>query len=53
MRLYCKNKFAINIAHNLEQNVKPKYVEVDIHFIKGNWIVGLNLAQYMCPLKVD
>ena len=34
VKLYCDNKVAINIAHNLVQHDKTKYVEVDRHFIK-------------------
>lgn len=34
MRLYCDNKSAIDIAHNLVQYDKIKHVEVDRHFIK-------------------
>jgi len=34
MKLYCDNKSAINIAHNLVQHERTKHVEVDNHFIK-------------------
>ena len=34
MKLYCDNKSAINIAHNLMQHDRTKHVEVDKHFIK-------------------
>ena len=34
MRLYCDNKLAINIAHNLVQHDRTKHFEVDRHFIK-------------------
>lgn len=34
MRLYCDNKAAISIAHNLVQHDRTKHVEIDRHFIK-------------------
>ena len=34
IKLYCDNKSAINIAHNLIQHDQTKHVEVDQHFIK-------------------
>ncbi|KAM5578991.1 hypothetical protein ABKV19_009000 [Rosa sericea] len=34
MSLYCDNKAAIEIAHNLVQHDRTKHVEVDRHFIK-------------------
>ena len=34
MKLYCDNKVACNIAHNLVQHDRTKRVEVDSHFIK-------------------
>ena len=34
MKLYCDNKAAISIVHNLFHYDKPKYVEIDHHFIK-------------------
>lgn len=36
MRLYCDDKFAINITHNLLQHEKTKHMKVDRHFIKKN-----------------
>ena len=39
MRLYCDNKAAINIAHNLVQHDRAKHVEIDRHFIKERLIV--------------
>ena len=36
MRLYCDNKAAISIAHNLVQHDRTKHVEIDQHFIKEN-----------------
>lgn len=34
MELYCDNKAAISIAHNLVHHYRTKHVEVDRHFIK-------------------
>lgn len=34
MKIYCDNKSAINIAHNLVQHDRTKHIEVDRHFIK-------------------
>lgn len=36
MKLFCDNKAAINIAHNLVQHDWTKHVEVDRYFIKEN-----------------
>lgn len=32
MRLYCDNKTAISVAHNLVQHDQTKHVEIDRHF---------------------
>ena len=42
MRLYCDNKSAIKIAHNLVQ-----HVEVDNHFIKEKLDSGLICTPYV------
>ncbi|RVW96099.1 Retrovirus-related Pol polyprotein from transposon RE2 [Vitis vinifera] len=34
MKLYCDNKVAISVAHNLVLHDRTKHVEVDKHFIK-------------------
>ena len=34
MKLFCDNKVACNIAHNLVQHDRTKHVEIDRHFIK-------------------
>ena len=34
MLLYCDNKSAISIAHNLAHHDSTKHIEVDRHFIK-------------------
>jgi len=36
MNLFCDNKAAIDIPHNLVQHDRIKHVEVDQHFIKQN-----------------
>ena len=41
MKLYCDKKAAINIAHNLVQHDRTKYVKVDQHFIKEKLNGGL------------
>ena len=33
MRIYCDNKVAISISHNLMHHNRTKHVEVDMHFI--------------------
>lgn len=47
MRLYCENKLKINSAHNPVQHDKPKYIEVDMHFIKEKLDSGLICTPYM------
>lgn len=34
VKLYCYNKVAINIAHNLVHHDRAKHVEIDRHFIE-------------------
>ena len=41
MRLYCDNKAAVSIAHNLVQHNKTKHVEIDRYFIKEKIDSGL------------
>ena len=41
MKLYCENKSAINIAHNLVQHDRTKHIEIDLHFIKDKLDSGL------------
>ena len=36
MNMFCDNKAAIDISHNLVQHDRTKHVEVDRHFIKHN-----------------
>lgn len=36
MSIYCDNKAAISIAHNLVQHDRTKHVEVDKYFIKDH-----------------
>lgn len=41
MKLYCDDKFVINIAYNPIQHDHTKYVEIDRHFIKEKLDNGL------------
>ena len=41
INLYCDNKVAIQIAHNLVQHDRTKHVEVDRHFIKEKLDKGI------------
>lgn len=36
VQIYCDNKAAINIAHDLVQHDRTEHVEVDRHFIKDH-----------------
>ena len=47
MRLYCDNKAAISVAHNLVQHDKTKYVEIDRHFIKEKVNSGLIYTPFV------
>ena len=47
MRLYCDNKSAISIAHNLVQHDRTKHIEIDRHFIKEKLDSGLICTPYV------
>lgn len=47
MRLYCDNKAAISIAHNLVQHDRTKHVEIDRHFIKEKLQEGIMCTPYV------
>ena len=47
IKLYCDNKSAINIAHNLIQHDQTKHVEVDQHFIKEKLNSGFICTPYV------
>ncbi|XP_020584559.1 uncharacterized protein LOC110027457 [Phalaenopsis equestris] len=47
MKLYCDNKFVINIAHNLIQHDRTKHIEIDRHFIKEKLEEGLVCMSYV------
>lgn len=47
MRLYCNNKSAISIEHNLVQNDRTKNIEVDRHFIKEKLNSGIIYTLYI------
>ena len=36
MNLFCDNKVAIEISHNLIEHDRTKHIKVDWHFIKQN-----------------
>ena len=41
IKLYCNNKAAINITHNLVQHDRNKHMEIDRHFIKEKLEIGV------------
>ena len=47
MRLYCDNKSAISISHNLVQHDRTKHIEVDRHFIKEKLDSGLICTPFV------
>ncbi|KAF5467582.1 hypothetical protein F2P56_011820 [Juglans regia] len=47
MKLYCDNKAAIGIAHNLVLHDRTKHVEVDKHFIKEKIDSGVIYLPYI------
>jgi hypothetical protein len=49
IRLYCNNKVANSIAHNLVQHDRTKHVEIDRHFIKEKLREGIIYIPYVKP----
>ena len=47
MKLYCDNKWAINIAHNPKQHDRTKHIEIDRHFIKEKLEEGVVCMSYV------
>jgi hypothetical protein len=47
MRLFCDNKSAIAIAHDLVQHDRTKHIEIDKHFIKEKLDSGLICTPFM------
>jgi len=47
MILYCNNKSAINIAHNLVRHDRTKHIKIDRHFIKEKLDSGLINTSYV------
>ena len=47
IRLYCDNKAAISIAHNLVQHDRTKHIEVDRHFIKEKLESGVICTPFV------
>ena len=52
MKLYCDNKSAINITHNLVQHKRMKHIKIDKHFVKENF-KEVRSAYLMCPQGVN
>lgn len=51
MLVYCGNKTAINIAHNLVHHDKTKHVEIDKHLIKEKMDRGQIYTPYVASTK--
>lgn len=51
MKLYCDNKAAISIAHNLVQHYRIKHIEVDKHFIKEKLESCLSCVPYIPTIE--
>lgn len=47
MKLYCDNKSAISIAHNLIQHDPTKHIDIDRHFIKEKLKSSLVTIPYV------
>ncbi|KAM7516034.1 hypothetical protein LguiA_005617 [Lonicera macranthoides] len=47
MKLYCDNKVAISIAHNLVLHDRTKHVEIDRHFIKEKLEGGIICTSFI------
>jgi hypothetical protein len=50
MKLYCDNKMAIGISHNLIQHNRTKHLEIDRHFINeklDSHIISLPFVSYV------
>lgn len=47
IKLYCDDKSAITIAHNLVQHDRTKYIEIDRHFTKEEIESGLISTPYV------
>jgi len=47
MKLYCDNKSAIAITHNLVQHDRTKHVDIDKHFIEEKLEGGLICTPYV------
>lgn len=52
VRIYCDNKAAISIAHDLVQHDRTKHMEVDRHFINDRLKKG-NICTPLFRLKIN
>ena len=52
MKLFCDNKVAFSIVHNLVQRDKTKHFKIDKHFIKEKIKVGIVCTPYI-PTKLQ
>lgn len=46
MKLYCDNKAATDIAHNLVQHDRKEHIEIDRHFIDEELNEGMICIPY-------
>jgi len=47
INIYCDNKSAISIAHNIVQHDTTKHIEIDRHFLKEKLDSGLITTSYV------
>ncbi|GJX91904.1 putative ribonuclease H-like domain-containing protein [Tanacetum coccineum] len=45
--IMCDNQSSISLASNLVQHAKPKYIEIDYHFVKDKIKVGIILPTFI------
>jgi len=47
MKLYCDNKYATSIPHNLVKHDRTKHIEVDKYFIKEKFDSDMICTSYV------